>query len=433
MLWRIRTQGRPKIFYGWYIIGVAMLGAFLGSGSSQFFMSIMLKPLSEELGGSRTAITGAITAGTLLGGFLSPLIGRLVDRYGARPLTTLGGLAAAVHYFAMSNLSQLWEFYVVYVIGRAITSETLGGVVPTAAATNWFRRMRGRAIGLVMMCIPLGGSALTLIGQFIMDSHGWRAMFVVFGVVTLVLLVVPAWLVMRRRPEDMGLLPDGDQPSPFVGSQTGQKPREEEYSWTLSEAVRTPTLWLLIAAQLLGVMANTSVSFHQVAYYTDMGIPATSAVAVISLYALAGAVAMGVWGLLTEHFSERHLAVLVTLLAGASIFYLSLVRSLGEAILFGVLFGLTSRGEGSLLIIILAQYYGRRSYGTISGFVNPFKMVGLGMGPLVASITFDLTGSYHMVFIFFGTATLLVALLLWLAKKPTPRPVTIPRSPTVRG
>jgi MFS family permease len=259
----------PRVFYGWYILGVAMLGAFLAAGTSQLFMSIMLKPLADDLGWSRTATTVAITIGTILGGLLSPFVGRLADRYGPRLLSTLGALILTATYFSLAGMTELWQFYVIYIVGRGLTTSMLSGVVPSTAAANWFRRMRGRALGLIAMCIPLGGSALSFVGQLIIEGPGWRTVFLVFGSTSLVLLVLPAALILRRRPEEMGLLPDGAPSS--AGAQTpGPRPRRgDEFGWTLGEALHTPALWLLGAAATLGSMANTAVGFHQVAYYTD--------------------------------------------------------------------------------------------------------------------------------------------------------------------
>lgn len=238
-----------------------------------------------------------------------------------------------------------------------------------------------------------------------------------------------AALVLRRRPEDLGLVPDGRQRVHVTSASSVETPAEEEFSWTLSEAIRTPTMWFLIAAISMALTVNAGVGFHLVAYYTDVGIAATIAVGALSIYAFAGALANVIWGFLSERLPERLLASAVMVLTAATILYLQSVRTTGGAFIFAVLFGLAARGEGTLVNIILAQYYGRSSYGTISGFFYPFQMLGLGFGPLISSVSFDLTGSYRAVFTVFIAASFIAAVLLWLAKKPTP-PIRISSGPS---
>ena len=413
------TRKRPRIFYGWYIVGIAMVGSFMAAGMSQVFMGVMLKPVTSDLGWSRTATSGAITAGTLTAGLLSPFLGRLVDRHGPRLLAPAGAVFVALAFFALAGLTALWQFYIAYIVGRSVSSVTLSGVVPMTAATNWFFRRRGPALGFIAMSLPLGGSFLAFTGQLIIDASGWRDVFAVFGVALLVVFVIPALLIMRRRPEDIGLSPDGDDdPRGTDASNEMGSESEEEYGWALNEAVRTRSLWFLIIGLTLGITANGAIGFHQVAYYTDVGIAAKAAALTLSVYAFAGAVANGLWGFLVERFSERKLAVLAMLASALAIFYLLFVRNTVQALIFAVLFGLSARGESSLVMMILARYYGRRSYGTITGFVTPFQMMGLGFGPLIASISFDITGSYKGVFFVFAASFLVAAVLMFLAKKP---------------
>jgi sugar phosphate permease len=165
---------------------------------------------------------------------------------------------------------------------------------------------------------------------------------------------------------------------------------------------------------------GAGVTFHLVAYFTDMGIETTVAVGAISLFALIGAGGSVIWGFLSERVTERFLASSVMVLTGATILYLMSVRTNAETFIFAVLFGLAVRGEGALFNVIQAQYYGRGSFGTISGFISPFHMLGLGFGPMISSVSFDLTGSYHGVFSVYVAVSMMTAALLLLAKKPTP-------------
>ncbi len=395
-----------------------MAAGFVGAGVSQQFMGIMLKPMTEEFGWSRTAVSGAMTAGTIVAGLTSPIFGRLTDRHGPRVIASLGALVVGAIYFSFAGLGSLWQFYLAFIIGRTVSSVTLTGVVPLTAAANWFRKKRGRAMGLIAMSTPLGSSLLALFAQLVIEDHGWRVVFIIFGVAMVGLIVVPLALIMRKRPEDMGLLPDGDASPGLESASNVNDPKEQEYSWTLGEAIKTPALWLLIFALGIGITANGAIGFHQVAYYTDIGIAATAAAVALTTYGISGAFANVIWGFLVERASERYLATIAMVFAAVALSYLVFVNSLWMALIFSVLFGLAARGESSLVLMIVAQYYGRNSYGTISGFVGPFQMLGLGLGPLLASISFDLSGSYKGVFAIFSAGYVLAAVLMWLAKKP---------------
>jgi MFS family permease len=428
-----QEKKKTKIFYGWYILAIGMVGAFMAAGTSQLFMSIMIKPFTKEFGWSRTATTGAFTVGTIMAGLFSLPFGKLVDRYGPRWLASLGALIVAGAYVAFTKFFNLWQFYVVYVIARVVASNTLSNITPQTAAVNWFRRFRGRALGLLAMAMPLGTSALAMAAQLIMEDYGWRTVFKTFALGMVLLQVLPAAMILRRRPEDIGLIPDGGESVSVDPGPTNQVSTQGEAPWTLSKAFRTWALWFLIAAMMVASLITSGVGTHLVPYLTDIGIAPSIAVGAMSTYALTGALGNIVWGFLSEKISERWLASGVMLLMAAAILYLQSVRTMMGLFVFAVLFGLAARGEGTLINIILAQYYGRSSYGAISGFVFPFHMLGLGFGPLVSSYSFDLTGSYQALFNVFIVISMIGALLLWLAKKPKPPAETLPILPSTTG
>jgi MFS family permease len=412
-----KTRG---VYYGWYIITVAMVGAFLCGGmTSQVFFSVMLKPITNDLGWTRTEVTGAVALGTLSGGLLAPFAGVLVDRYGARVMAPIGAIAVSLALYLLGSVHSLWVFYVSFILARGLSSTTVTGIVSQSLAVNWFRRMRGRAFGMIAMAVPLGGSVGAIAAQPIIDGPGWRTVFIVFPSLLLICFVIPAVVVYRRRPEDLGLLPDGDiAPQPGVPRRPTLAP---EISWTLREAARTKALWLLISGLFIGTLANGAVSFHLVAYYTDKGMSSSIAAVAISVYALFGAIANFIWGFLVERMSERLLLASAMVLSSLSLGLMLPVQHAAPAIAVAALYGMAARGEGTLVNTILAQYYGRDSYGRIAGIVSPFNSIALGIGPLLASICFDLSGSYTIAFAIFSGTYLFSAFILVLARKPARR------------
>lgn len=409
-------------FYGWFIVGMAVTSGFLGAGLSQIVTGVMLKPITEDLGWTRTMTTGAITAGTITGGILSPLVGRLTDRYGGRFLMPLGALLSAGACVILAQLTTLWQFYAAYVLGRGVSAPFLTQVLPITAVANWFLRKRGMAIGIVAMSLPLGGSALTLLAQYIISHYGWRGVYWAFGALTLLFLVGPPILIVRKRPEDMGLLPDGEvapgpeREDPLVREKKGGP--TPEVDWSLEEALRTRSLWLIILGFSVALVANGAIGFHQVAYFTDVGIPAGAAAGALSVYALSGAFANAMWGFIADRIPARTCNIFALFMSSVMVGFLITVHSAPMAYLFAVLFGVVARGEASLVEIMIAQYYGRASYGSILGFTVPFQMIGLGFGPLIAAVAFDFTGSYQGVFMGFVATYLFAGLTIVLARPP---------------
>jgi len=409
-------------FYGWIIVAIAMVAGFISSGVSNVTMAVVLKPISEDLGWSRSVTAAAITLGSFGGGMLSPLFGPVADRYGPRILLPLGGVLVGLLSIGVSQSTQPWQFYATFIPARALTEFLLCGVVPYTAVANWFHAKRPRAMGLVAMSTPLGSAATTLIFQFLVIQHGWRSAFLVLGLAFLVLVVAPAAIFLRRQPEDLGMFPDGivpslrsDEPAAAESqtSTTGQR------NWSRPEAMRTTALWLLVASVFLASLGTGGIAFHTVAYFTDVKLSPAVAAGALSVMALSGAFGNGIWGALAERFSPRSLSVTTTVLSAASVALLMQVDSPVMAYFFGVIFGISARGGTAVLTqILLAHYFGRRSFGAISGILEPFHKGGLGVGALVAGVAFDWSGNYRSVLLFFLANYLLAAVLVFFARRP---------------
>lgn len=421
-----RLPVRTPFFYGWLILGVTMASAFVAAASGQLFMGIMLKPLTDDLGWSRTTTAGAITAGTIASGLLSPAAGYVVDRWGPRGIMSAAGVGATLALLLMAGMGSLWQFYLGYVVARSLGQACLGSVVPMATVANWFVAKRGRALGLITMALPLGGSVLAFLAQLVIEHGSWRNVFLGLAALTALTAIVPPALLLRQSPEQVGLHPDGAATATSSAAPRGRGrgvpagARDPEHSYTLGQAMRTRSLWLLIVLQMITITGSGALSFQQVAYYTDHGISATAAAFSISAYALCGAFSNGLWGYLSERVSERVLAFGVMLLAAAGAWLMGGVRTEAMAIAISGLLGLAARGQGSPLTMIFARYYGRRYFGSITGFVQPFTMIGLGLGPLLGSLAFDLTHAYDTTFLAATVLYLIGAAMIPLAGPPKP-------------
>ena len=415
-----------SFYYGWIIVGLAMLAGFLGSGVSNVTMSVVLKPITEDLGWSRTLTSSAITIGSVAGGLLAPLLGPMGDRLGPRFLLPFGAALVGVLVMGLSLTHEPWQFYATFVPARALAETLLTGVVPMTAVANWFYLKRPRAIGLVALSVPLGSFALSLIYQFMIATYGWRSAFMMLGIALWLFVVLPGVFFLRRQPEDLGMLPDGALPAAEGLKQpaVNAKPAKEttEQSWSLKDALRTRSMWLLVAASTLSSISTGGIAFHMVAYFTDMKIQPAIAVGALSVMALTGAFGSGLWGTLAEKIHPRRLGVTTMLLAAAAVALLTQVQLAPMAFIVSILFGLSARGGFVLIHILLARYFGRRSFGAITGVLEPFHKGGLGLGALLAGMAFDFSGSYQIVFLFFLGNYLFSAVLTLFARQPPMHP-----------
>lgn len=415
----ISSRSKPRIFYGWYILAVVIVTGFVGAGTGQVFFGLMMKPITEDLGWNRSTVAASVTVGALMGAFAQPIAGYLADRHGPRVIVSLGLLVLAGAFLLLSSMADVWHIFMGYALARGVSQAALTGVVARTTAVNWFRRMRGRALGFTSMAPALGSGLVVLAGQGLLSAGvGWRMVFVILAVAS-ASLFVPAALILRRRPEDMGLLPDGDTAPALTadGQPTGGAP---ERSWTLGEARRTQALWLITYAMAAGSMSNGAVTFQIVVYYSEQGISDGVAGIALSAYSFAGAAAAVTWGFLTERFSERRLAFAAFAAGGLVALGFAWVTAAASGIVLAALFGLTVRGEGSLLNLMLASYFGRGSFGTISGFVSPFQFAGLGLGPTLGALLIEMTGSFDALFIVACGLFFSAALAILLARRPIP-------------
>lgn len=425
-------------YYGWLIMGMAALATFACTGLTQVVLGGIQDFISEDTGWSHSTIALAVTLGTWSSGFISPLIGRLADRHGPRWLMPMATVAMAVAFFSLSEGKRVWQFYAAYIFGRGLSNPIFIGVVPRTVAVNFFRRKRNLALALNSVNRPIGGAINIQIIAVIAAQYSWRVAYRYMGILSLA-MVLPLILIMRRRPEDIGLLPDGAKPllrtqSSESGSGTGTSGGEVdiEFSWTAGEAMRTKAFWLVGMTTVLALLGAATIGFAMVPYLRDEANMSTAqAAGVLSLSTFLAIGVLG-WGLLADKVTPRRLLMVVLVASSAMVIYLLSVDSLTTAYSFGLMWGLISGTTGVLEQMLLAQYFGRHSFGAITGALTPFSMGALGLGPLLGAGVREVTGSYDQLFIVLAGIYLLAVVLIYFAKPPPlPTRATAPASERV--
>ena len=293
----------------------------------------------------------------------------------------------------------------------------LGVVVP-----KWFIAKRGRAVALGGLGQRIGNAVTPLYVQALVSQGSWRLATAVAGLLMWTVSMIPVAIFMRRKPEDMGLLPDGVDPEEAQrredDTQSSPRPREE-ISMTRAQALRHPSFYLLTVAFSLVFVAAPALNLHMIPYMTDKGISdglAVTAVALLSLCAGAGSLFTG---FLSERITARR--TLVGILAMMSLGFIGLlqVNAAWQALAWAVYYGLSFGGMFILQQVIFADFYGRDNVGAIRGIVWPIQMVFNATGPFIAAIAFDTLGSYTLIFLIFAGLVMIASVLILLAKPPT--------------
>ncbi len=422
--WRPRTP----FFYGWLVLGVGALGAFAATSVAGVVLGGIQGFIIEDTGWKRSTIGLAAAAGVWGSGLAAPLLGYFADRYGPRRLMPLGTLFLGIALFALGGAHSIWLFFLFAVLARAISQPLLIGVVPRTVAVNFFRRQRNTALALIGMFRPLSGAILIQLIATIALAYDWRAAFRCIGVLSL-LFTLPMLLIIRRRPEDIGLQPDGEHDSKPVYATLNQVAatggEHAEQTWTAREVFRTRAFWLIAVATLLSVTSEAAISFNMVPYLHEKAHLSTAqATRVLSLSTLLAITSLA-WGYVADKFTPRPCMIGAMLCAAGIVSSLFAVHASVPAYLFGIAWGVVSSCQ-VLIYMLLAQYFGQSAYGAITGALRPFEAGGLGLGQSLGAILYDMTGSYSGLIMTSIGAHLLAALLIFLARSPEKTPSLSP-------
>lgn len=416
---------RVPFFYGWVIVGCAVLASFARQGSAVATLSVFINPMTEEFGWSRTAISGAVSLGGVLAAVIAPAIGSIVDRRGGRAVLTVAALVVTATSVALSQTQTLLWFYIAFAIGRFMFASPFD-IGISAAIANWFVRRRSQAMSYVTLGSTLGLAVMPMLAFLVIDSAGWRMGWVTIAVIVLVVGALPNWLLMRRRPEDVGLLPDGERPQSSEEAASADERGDhrtpiEEARFTRREALRTPTLWLLMLFSALIYPVQAGVSLHQAPHIIEQGLSPAVAASVVSTYSLfAAACALG-FGFIGRRWPVRYGLALAAAMMGVASLVMIEIDSVVEAYLSAAAFGGGIGGVMTLLPVAWANYYGRQHFGAIRGITLPVQVLAQAVGPLLAGVLYDWNGTYAVSLTTFGilglsaTAVVLIAL-------PPPRP-----------
>ena len=419
---RMDALFRPsgKIFYGWWIVAACFGVQWLAALTWMHSYGAYALSIQEEFGWSMSLISLAFALTRLESGLLGPLQGWLVDRFGPRPILTIGTIIFGLGFFLFSQVNSVATYFISFIL-IALGSSLGGFATLMVSLVNWFEKHRSKAVAWSQIGFSTGGLCvpIVIIG---LETLGWRTMAIISGCMVL-FIAGPLVQLVRHRPEEIGEIPDGrgPAPAPDQADPAAQHVLRDSYTWR--QAVRTPAFWLISAGHGLALFTVSSMLMHLIPHLTrSMGYSTIEAGYVFG--AMTGVQLAGLFlgGYLGDRFNKRLLCALCMIAHGLGLLAVTYAENAWWLLAFVVLHGFAWGIRGPLMVGLRADYFGPRSFGTIMGISSLIVMIGMTGGPIISGVLYDLHGDYRIAFTAIAGLSMLGSLCFWAARPPKGKP-----------
>ncbi len=427
----IKRRRFPKIFFGWWtVIGGGILSLW-GWGYYTYGFSALFKPLASELGFGRAVMSVPSSIGRFEGGLEGPVSGWLTDRFGPRWIVIVGILFLGLGLILMNFINSLWAFYIVWGVLLGTGANVALSIPLDVSITNWFVKKRGLALSTKMVLSGISGVLVLPLIAWLISTQGWRMTCLIGGVVTLLVGLPISWFCLKRyRPEYYGLLPDGatvkeEAKDTSLVIDRGVKYAAEvgEVEFTLRQAMKTPTFWLLIAAHMTNGMAHPVITVHSIPFLTDIGMSPIKAASIVSLNVLVSLPMRFVGGLVADRIKKQHLRFILAVAYSVQALCFTLLTLTQTTVMIYVAYIAYGLGQGiaaTAYTVLVGRYFGRKSFGSIQGTKMMFLTVSAMVAPIYAGWIYDTTGSYLVAFATVAALLFVATFLISITKPPKP-------------
>ena len=401
-----------RIDYSWVILSTGFVVLFFGGGS-RFVFGLMLKPMADDMGWSRSSLSGAVTLFMVVSALAMPVVGRLVDRYSLRWTMAAGVLLAAAGIGLTGRVTAIWQVFVIYgvlyAVGNAAGSTGPVGVM----VSRWFVRRRGIANSAAISGNALGQLVIIALLTSLLTTLGWRMSFAVLAAANLAIVAPLVLATVRPRPPGP---PNGED---TVKGYAGHGGREQQQVTTdgaasLREILASRQLRLLLLVYAVCGIQDFFVATHVVAFALDEGVGPILAGNILALMGLVGLLGVLSSGLLSDAFGpSRPTAICFLMRIGIFAFIINF-RDTPSIVAFALLYGFTFLITAPLTVVFASNIFGPARLGTVSGLISMVHQIAGGLGALVGAIIFDRWHSYDPAFVLMlglavvGTATMLL-------------------------
>ena len=408
---------RLPFYYGWTIVATSFMAMFVSNGMAFWGLQVFVGPMQDDTGWARASIMGALTVRWLVAGFGGLFVGFLLDRrhgpvllYAAGTLIDGGSMAAL--YWARDEA----QFFLLFGLVGGIGSIGTGRLITSTLVPKWFVARRGMAMGIAATGSGLSAVIVSPLARFIVDSVGWREGWVWLGAMTVVLLL-PFALFVRRAPEDIGLRPDGAGVTP---ERSAAPAADQERSYTVREATRTWTLWLLTISMSVGLFSMSTNASSMVPFLESIGFTPAVAASCLAVYGLFSNASRFLWGYAADRLTVRRAIVIQTMLTSLGIISYLSIQNQTMLYVAAAYQGIMLGGFVVLSPLVWPVYFGRRHLGAITGLTQFLTIFALAAGPVFAGAVFDATDAYTLAYRTLVVSWLATAALIFLVKPARP-------------
>jgi MFS family permease len=391
------------VYYGWRIVGGAFIAQFFVVGFFTYALSLLIEPVRQDFGVSLEEVMYSLTAATLLGLFLQPAGGILVDRFPVRSVMFVGAVLYAAGLLALAEVSSITQYILIFALTMSVSNSLVGTIACSAVISRWFTASRGRALGIAALGTSVGGILIPVLISHWLDTSGWRGAVHNLGLGVAFVLLPAVVLLIRSRPGDVGLPPEAAAANAAPDPATGEG---------LGAIVKNPAFWLLGFS--LGILFSvfSSILSNLTPYALNLGSSKEQASALIMAVAIAGFIGKVTFGMAADRFSQRSALWAAQLLVGSALLILAMEPGHAGMLAGSFVLGLAAGGMLPVWGALMAHIFGLANYGRAMGLMGPIITLCVMPGFAVVGRMVDTLGSYSPTLYLFAGLCLVSAVLL---------------------
>ena len=421
---REQKSNSQKRNYGWVVLGL-IFGNLVVEGGIRNSAPVFLPALRSSFGGSSALTAAVFSMSGVVGGFIAPVLGRILDKIGPRYLFPIAGVIILLGFLASSMVSNIWQLFIFYSVLATLGHTTIGAFSATAVLAPWFPRNKGVILGMADSGNPAGQFIFTPFSQIIITNYGWRSGFQVLGVLFF-LLTAPLNLLLQRRPPNPNELEENESREDHIsnsedsGSDLLGLPERE------IKVTREPAVWFLLLSRATGTISHQMTNLHIISFFVFAGYGGMQAATALGIAGLFGIGARPVFGILSDRIGRE---IIFTVAMGMTFMSILVVllftegANLWALILFVALTGLSDGLNGLLLGAKAADIYPPNVLGSVSGMVDVGRGIGWATGGILTGLMFDQYGDYNLAYSVAAVLVLLSIVSSWVVRFVEPKNV----------